>query len=184
MFVYWVNCDDVKDKCRANANGNTGDNYWIYDGLLINDVPDGDASQETLMGVIAGWDAFNKTVSDGRAVLAWQTANGSKEIPARIGTEANPYAIRTAQDLAAIRNILFAGDNYLTVENDIDMTDVPYVAPLGNNNFSGVVVHLDGKQHVISNLKVEKAIILRLSVYSWVRSRILALLMLKLPAAA
>ena len=144
------------DAFCAGIDFDLGDNYWIYDGLLINDVPDGDASQETLMGVIAGWDAFNKTVSDGRAVLAWQTANGSKEIPARIGTEANPYAIRTAQDLAAIRNILFAGDNYLTVENDIDMTDVPYVAPLGNNNFSGVVVHLDGKQHVISNLKVEK----------------------------
>lgn len=144
------------DAFCAGVDCELGDNFYISADLLLNDVPDGDMSQDDLMGIVAEWPAFNKTVSNGRAVLAWQTANGNKEIPARLGSETNPYAVYTANDLAAIRNILLAGDNYITIENDIDMAGVSYIAPLGNANFTGVVVHLDGKKHIISNLAVSK----------------------------
>ena len=148
-----LNGATVESLC-AGVECELGDNFYIFSGLAINETLDGDMSQADLMNVIAEWPAFNNPINNGRAALAWQVANGSNEIPARIGSKDNPYKMYTGSDIAAMRNHLFVCDNYITVEEDIDMTDVPYVAPLGNNNFSGVIVHLDGKQHVISNLSV------------------------------
>ncbi|MDE5555500.1 MAG: hypothetical protein K2J10_10005, partial [Muribaculaceae bacterium] len=128
-----------------------GDNYWIYDGLLLNGVVDGDDSQTTIMEEVATWDAFNSTVNNGRAVLAWETANGNSNL---LGTENNPYKLYTARDVYNMRNYIAPGHSYFTVENDIDMAGVAYTAPLGDNNFSGRVVHIDGKCHVIDNFTV------------------------------
>ena len=128
-----LNGATVESLC-AGVECELGDNFYIFSGLAINETLDGDMSQADLMNVIAEWPAFNNTINNGRAALAWQVANGSNEIPARIGSKDNPYKMYTGSDIAAMRNHLFVCDNYITVEEDIDMTDVPYVAPLGTSS--------------------------------------------------
>lgn len=131
-------------------NAELGD-FWIYDGLLLNDVPESGDSQADLLAIISEWPAFNKTLNNGHVVLAWQEANGNEN---ELGSEANPVKLYTAADVVNMRRYITPGHTYITVENNIDMAGVEYTAPLGDNNFKGCVVHIDGKCHTIDHFTV------------------------------
>ncbi len=70
------------------------------------------------------------------------------------GSETNPIRITNPQELIDMRNYLNVGDNYILLENDIDMSNVGYTVPLTENDF-GKKIHFDGQYHVIKNLTVE-----------------------------
>ncbi len=125
--------------------------FWIYDGLVLNGQPESGDSQADLLAIIGEWPAFNKTLNNGHVVLAWQEANGNEN---ELGSELNPVKLYNATDVVAMGRYIKPGHTYITVENDIDMAGVEYTAPLGDNNFAGCIVHIDGKCHVIENLTI------------------------------
>ncbi len=128
--------------------------HWEKSKVNKN-IVDGGKTQAELNAMITAWPAFNDKVNDGMPVLAWQEANGTDaEFPEFIyeGSKEKPYKLATAEDVASIGSKIGVGNNYFVVENDIDMTGIAYTAPLGNNNFSGCAVFIDGRNHVISNL--------------------------------
>lgn len=137
--------------CAGLSDSAELEDFWIADGLLLNDQPETGSTKEELLAVVAEWPAFNQKLNNGNVVLAWQDANGNEN---PLGSELNPIKLYTAQDVVNMRNYFTLGHNYITVENDIDMAGVAYTAPLGNNNFLGRVIHIDGKCHVIDNLTV------------------------------
>lgn len=65
------------------------------------------------------------------------------------GTELNPYLIKTASDLNSVREYPEA---WFVMENDIDMIDFTGYNGKGFNPIASFSGHLDGKNHVISNL--------------------------------
>ncbi len=130
----------------------TLENCMVFKGMKLNGEPAGEATTDDLMAEVSKWEGFNKTVNNGRAVLAWQKANGNPNLPA---TKDNPLVITNADELVAMRNYMSVGDSYYSIENDIDMADVNYVAPLGDNNFSGCILHIEGNGHVIKNLTID-----------------------------
>ena len=80
------------------------------------------------------------------------------------GTEANPWAIRTASDLVTLGAEVDAGDNkagkFYALANDIDLTGIDW-NPIGadsSNKSGGTVVGfsgtLDGRGHVIRNISI------------------------------
>ena len=80
------------------------------------------------------------------------------------GTEANPWAIRTASDLVTLGAEVDAGDNkagkFYALANDIDLTGIEW-NPIGadlSNKSGGTVVGfsgtLDGRGHVIRNISI------------------------------
>lgn len=133
------------------------ENVAVYSDMLLNGTPAGGTDDlATVQAIATSWPAFNDKLNDGYAVLAWQEANGNAGFGAAQGTIDNPYKISTTTDLMRMGSRIVVGDTYFTIENDIDMDGVAYTAPLGNNNFSGCIVHIDGKNHVISNLSCSK----------------------------
>ncbi len=124
--------------------------FEVYDGLLMNGEQFvGCVSQQELLDYVGAWEGFSKTVNNGRSALAWQEANGNYEF---LGAKSNPHRLYTAQDVVGIRNQVVAGDTYFSVENDINMGGIDYVAPINDNNFTGRVIHLEGNCHVIDSL--------------------------------
>lgn len=137
------------DAFVAGAAQSTVLQAFAYDGMVVNNVPVTEgATQDEIMAALTASDAYNKTVNNGRAVLAWQSANGNRYFP---GTAENPFAITSPADLLAMRSYIVPGHSYFSLENDIDMKGVAYTSPLGDNNFTGRIVHFDGKCHVIKN---------------------------------
>lgn len=132
---------------------------WINDNYTV------DGGDETIVAVpnVSGkvdiyvYNACNNT-GGAAAKLTFDPALASEPIKPEIpeGSEFNPYKISTPQDLANWGKKMAVGKNYFVFENDIDMTGVDYAAPLGNNNFSGVYIFIDGKNHVVKNLTVSK----------------------------
>ena len=137
--------------CAGLCDNAELEDFWIYDGLLLNGEPESGESQADLIAISTQWPGFNTKLNNGRVVLAWQEANGNEYA---LGSEANPIKLYTAKDVVNMRNYFVVGHNYITLENDIDMDGVEYSSPLNNNNFTGRIIHLDGKCHVISNLTV------------------------------
>lgn len=136
----------------------TGTNCSYWSSLMLNktSVEDG-KTQDELNAIVTAWPAFNDKINDGLPVLAWQQANGVNiAIPVAIipGSKELPDELSSPQDLASILEKITLGVNYFVVTKDIDMTDVAYTAPLGNNNYSGRYIFIDGQNHVISNLTV------------------------------
>lgn len=70
-----------------------------------------------------------------------------------IGSQKNPIKITSPQELVDMRKYFFDGDIYIELENDIDMTGVNYIAPIGESE-RNKIIHFNGKNHVIKNLTV------------------------------
>ncbi len=128
----------------------SGDN--VLTGLMLNGVAQEGKTAEELLAIAAGWGTFNDKFDNGNIVLAWEEANGN---PYKIGTKENPHKISTPEDLAGIRGNYRVGDNYFSIENDIDMEGVAYTPPLGNSNFAGMHTFIEGNNHIIKNLSIE-----------------------------
>ena len=92
--------------------------------------------------------------------MAWAQA---ESVLAGEGTEANPYLIESVDDLVLFRNSVNAGEAkynakgvYVALGADIDLSDENW-APIGsdkNHEFKGI---FDGREHTVSNLKIESA---------------------------
>lgn len=134
-------------------------NAKVWDKTLVNgSAVDGAVAASDLQSTVTAWTAFNDRLNDGYPVLAWQEANGEGEIVLQPnGTPEAPFHIASADDLQTWGRLMSPGDTYIVFDNDIDMKDVYYAAPLNDNNFSGVYLHIDGKNHVISNLTVDSS---------------------------
>ena len=85
---------------------------------------------------------------EGRVCAAMLNFDPSK-VGSLLGSKENPYIISSAQDLADLGSKIMGGDYYIEVAEDIDMTGVSFSAIT-----TTATVHLDGKNHVISNLKI------------------------------
>lgn len=68
-----------------------------------------------------------------------------------VGTEANPYTISSPKDLTELAAKAQPGVFYVTVEDDIDMAGVSFKTI----DKSNVTFHVDGKNHVISNINYD-----------------------------
>ena len=68
------------------------------------------------------------------------------------GTEANPYVIRTAEDLAAVHDDL---DGHYVLGCDLDLTGYRHV-PIGNETEGAFTGSFDGQGFTISNLTLDK----------------------------
>lgn len=134
-------------------------NAKVWDKTLVNgNAVDGAVAASDLQSTVTAWTAYNDRLNDGYPVLAWQEANGEGEIVLQPnGTPEAPFHIASADDLQTWGRLMSPGDTYIVFDNDIDMKDVYYAAPLNDNNFSGVYLHIDGKNHVISNLTVDSS---------------------------
>lgn len=123
------------------------ENAYIYSGMLLNgDEVGGPDDLAAVQAIATSWPAFNKTLNDGYAVLAWQDANGATERTI-YGTIDNPYVITNANEFLTMANKIETPEFYVELANDIDLTNVKF-SPMS----LGVPVHFDGKQHVIKNL--------------------------------
>lgn len=69
------------------------------------------------------------------------------EIP--VGTAENPYQINTVEDLTGMAAKIATGTFYVTLEADLDMTDVAFT-PIASKS----TIYFDGKNHTISNLTI------------------------------
>ncbi len=69
------------------------------------------------------------------------------------GTAADPYKIRTVDDLKAMPNIDPKTYHWFILENDIDLAGISWT-PLYTGNYGSVFgrIHFDGNKHVIRNL--------------------------------
>lgn len=125
-------------------------NVIISDETLVNGtaVENATAKDETIKTIMT-WEGFNAkevNADNKMPILAWQ-----KGIRAGV-SEDNPLVIATAEDLVAMNsNLIPDGYTYIVIDNDIDMKDVSYPAP---DRDLIAKVHLDGRNHVISNLKI------------------------------
>ena len=66
------------------------------------------------------------------------------------GSEECPYIIRTVEDLIAVKNDLTA---HYIIEEDLDLAGIEWT-PLGTNSNAAFTGYIDGKGHIISNLKL------------------------------
>jgi hypothetical protein len=79
-------------------------------------------------------------------------------VMAQTGSQADPFVVKSADDLNNLHKLLVAGQmNYVVMENDIDMATVTDWQPLHNysnvtEEFKYPYIDFDGKGHVISNL--------------------------------
>ena len=109
----------------------------VWDGMTLNGAPvEGGVAVEELQAAATSWEGFNSELSLGMPVLAWQTP-------------VKPYIISTPEDLAGLSTYFTVVKGFAVIEfaEDIDMEGVAYDSPVG------VKAHIDGKGHVIKNLK-------------------------------
>ncbi|MBQ7181368.1 MAG: hypothetical protein IJR87_08760 [Bacteroidaceae bacterium] len=82
-------------------------------------------------------------------------SNEEGEAP-HAGTEDDPFEIRTAEDLANLRNLLVSGRmNYVVMTADVDMSGYSDFKPLfdiADQSAGYPFIDFDGKNHVIRNL--------------------------------
>jgi len=68
------------------------------------------------------------------------------------GTEEAPYILETVQDLVDMKDLVVAGQaNYFELGADIDMEGVTYWESINSDADAVAEIHLDGKNHTISN---------------------------------
>lgn len=108
---------------------------------------------------------YNSTNADGgngrkacsaAAMLNFDPERSEEPLPdSPIGsTDDNPLIISTVQDLLDLSDKVRDGDNYIVLDKDIDMSGVSWkiLCKYG----SKAVIHLDGRYHVIKNLRPAK----------------------------
>lgn len=68
------------------------------------------------------------------------------------GTEANPYILKTAQDMVDMRSLAtYGGETWFKMANDIDMAGVTNYIPVNYNDNFERKTHFDGGNFTISN---------------------------------
>ena len=125
---------------------NTGSEETFHYGLgasgsVSNDIAD-----------VATWVAFNEgKLFNELPALNWQE-NASAGIVGD-GTEANPYEIATAADLANMWTLMKEDAvTYFVQTADINMSQITeYTAPNGFNGKYNRAINYDGQNHIISN---------------------------------
>lgn len=125
----------------------TSNNVLVFDKMTVNGekVAEGTARRD-LIATVTGWEAYQTTLHDAYPALAWQEANGLDNITI-IGTEEDPYVIKSAADLLALADAVKTATFYANLDTDLDFADVNF-APISTS----AIVYLDGQGHVIKNL--------------------------------
>ncbi|MDE5608026.1 MAG: hypothetical protein K2I64_03730 [Muribaculaceae bacterium] len=125
---------------------NTGAEEMTNYGTMVS------GSVSTNIADVATWDAFNagKTFNELPA-LNWQENAEAGTVGE--GTEANPYEIATAADLANMWKLMKEDAvTYFVQTADINMSQISeYTAPNGYNGKYNRAINYDGKNHIISN---------------------------------
>ncbi len=120
-----------------------------YDTMLTGEI-------STDVKEVKTWDAFNekKTFNDLPALNWQENAEAPKPIENGTGTEADPYQLTTAEEVAAMKDVVSKENaTYFKLMNDIDMTGINHIPAVGSDGATyGFTVHFDGNHHVISNL--------------------------------
>ena len=136
------------DMDTSGQNGSSGGK-----GLFSNQMKDVSVYQN------AGWFDFGWTINNGQDYpkLAWENSGGvsipeAGPVPLNgTGTQADPYQISTAEELALLSWYSSLLDKHIVLTSNIDVSSTE-VCPIGSlGAFSGV---FDGAEHLIENLTI------------------------------
>ena len=127
MIASWTNPD--------YAPGNNG-----YNSIIAQPQEDGTVLIHT----------YASSNSYGAAAVLKFTPESADEI---LGSESNPIHVSTAEDLMSLASKGLDGVNYVTLDNDIDLTGVEYMVPFSETAAATKTIHFNGNNHVIKNLK-------------------------------
>lgn len=131
-----------------------------FNAITAQAMPDGTA----LIHVFAsnnGMTIGDKEPCGVAAVLRFELPSDEE----KEGSEANPIHISTVDDLINFSKKSIDNEIYIELENDIDMTGVEYRVPYNESTVASKIIHFDGKNHVIRNLKGAEGVVQNASLF-------------------
>lgn len=160
----------------SKTDGTLSDVYYLgtMSGVIVNNENVTKKTAAELQAIAATWTEnwhSNGAVSNGYPIMKWLYERGDygdisghggggasdKYKPSfngGTGTESDPYLIASLTHLRSMHDTLKAGTAvYFKLEKDIDAAALSHWAPLNIEDPFDKIVHLDGNNKTISNLK-------------------------------